>query len=75
LNKIYAKLKSGEEWITATNLSDVYTALTRFVESSIKYRVVAGNTGTGVKSNYLRKKFLNRAFKKYNVIILLYRSF
>ncbi|XP_021947093.1 xanthine dehydrogenase/oxidase [Folsomia candida] len=48
LSQIYVKLKSGEEWITATSLADVYTALQRFTEGGIKYRIVAGNTGTGV---------------------------
>ncbi|OXA54699.1 Xanthine dehydrogenase [Folsomia candida] len=48
LSQIYVKLKSGEEWITATSLDDVYTALQRFTEGGMKYRIVAGNTGTGV---------------------------
>ncbi|OXA40303.1 putative aldehyde oxidase 1 [Folsomia candida] len=46
LSHVYVTLKSGEEWITATSLVDVYKALQRFTERGIKYRIVAGNTGT-----------------------------
>lgn len=49
MSQIYAKLQSGEEWITAKTLGDAYTAVTRFADAGLMYRVVAGNTGTGMK--------------------------
>ncbi|CAL8082189.1 unnamed protein product [Orchesella dallaii] len=45
---VYIKLKSGEEWLKPTSLESLYEALGRFSSSGMKYRLVAGNTGTGV---------------------------
>ncbi|ODM92327.1 Abscisic-aldehyde oxidase [Orchesella cincta] len=45
---VYIKLKNGEEWLKPTTLESLYDALGRFSSSGMKYRLVAGNTGTGV---------------------------
>lgn len=46
--KLY--LKSGaEQWFKVTALSTLYDILHQFTESRVRYRLVAGNTGTGTK--------------------------
>jgi hypothetical protein len=45
--KIYLKLQSGEEWVRATSMNTLFEAIQRFTSAGMKYRVVAGNTGTG----------------------------
>lgn len=45
--QLYVKVKSGEEWVKASSLENVYAAISRFTEAGTKYRIVGGNTGTG----------------------------
>jgi len=40
-------LNSGQEWLEATDLASALLNLDRFSKDGKKYRVVAGNTGTG----------------------------
>jgi xanthine dehydrogenase/oxidase len=39
---------TGEIWVKAIDLKGVFDSLKKFQEKKLKYRVVAGNTGTGV---------------------------
>lgn len=41
-------LASGEQWVRATDLKTVFETLKTFAKNGVKYRIVAGNTGTGV---------------------------
>jgi hypothetical protein len=47
-SRVYLKFNSGSEWFRATSLDETFEQLERFVSSGTKYRVVAGNTGTGL---------------------------
>jgi xanthine dehydrogenase/oxidase len=47
-SEILIEVKSGEIWAKAKTLSNVYAALSRFSQGRMKYRIVGGNTGTGV---------------------------
>ncbi|XP_035713400.1 xanthine dehydrogenase/oxidase isoform X1 [Folsomia candida] len=49
--KLYLNLKSGEKWIRATNLVTLFEVVQHFVTSGTNYRIIAGNTGTGVYKN------------------------
>lgn len=45
---VYIKIEStGEEWIKPTTLDALFEVVGRLAGSSMKYRLVAGNTGTG----------------------------
>lgn len=53
-----ASLKSvefndGKLWVTAVTLSEAFEAIARFQQEGLSFRIVGGNTGTGIfLSNY-----------------------
>ncbi|CAG7828319.1 unnamed protein product [Allacma fusca] len=51
LTNIWAKFASEEEWAVPTTIAGIFEAVQRFVSSGKSYRIVAGNTGTGVFKN------------------------
>jgi excinuclease UvrABC helicase subunit UvrB len=50
---IILQLANGSEWVTATDLPTVFETVRRFTAANKKWRVVAGNTGTG-KTNAIQ---------------------
>lgn len=49
---LYIKVEqSGEEWVKPTDLTKLFEAVSRYAAGGMKYRLVAGNTGTGVFKN------------------------
>ena len=47
-SEIQLKLKSGEHWIKATNIQTMFEALQQFQTGGLTYRIVAGNTASGI---------------------------
>jgi len=45
---IQMNLKSGDKWVKATSLQTAFTALESFKQEGLPFRIVAGNTGTGL---------------------------
>ena len=46
-------LAGGIEWVQATDLATAFEAVTRFAAAGTPYRVVAGNTGTGMHLRFI----------------------
>ena len=42
------QLPGGVEWVKATDLANTFEAINRFATAGTPYRVVGGNTGTGM---------------------------
>ena len=44
---LHIELKNGEQWVKAINVSTLFLAVQRFQNSGLKFKLVAGNTGSG----------------------------
>lgn len=51
VRNLLLRSKSGEQWIKVTTLPTLYEILQKFSYAQMRYRLVAGNTGTG-KNTY-----------------------
>ena len=46
---LHIELKNGEQWVRAVNVSTLFLAVQRFQNSGLKFKLVAGNTGSGIQ--------------------------
>ena len=51
------RLPGGIEWVKATDLATAFAAVSRFAAAGTPYRVVGGNTGTGMRPLPYRFQF------------------
>lgn len=51
---LHLRSEAGEQWFKVTTLATLYEILQKFAYSKVNYRLVAGNTGTGISSYELK---------------------